>query len=164
LLHVDPTCTTHAPGCAHHRAALHARVPSASCAQHPVEHSAPLLHLALQIRPAPGSAAHAVATPLTGQHSSAVAHAFPAVTEHDPPLSPVHTHALYALPAALHVCAPARPSVQLHAIELPATHMPGASVLPSIVGVTTQARIETRTVTAAIAAAMRDANFKVCRV
>jgi hypothetical protein len=50
----------HAPGSAHHRDALHARVPSASTAQHPDAQSAFALQRELQMCPTPGSAAHVV--------------------------------------------------------------------------------------------------------
>ena len=58
----------HEPAAAHQRATVHARVPSASVAQQPVEQSALVLHRGLQTCPAPGSEAHAVGAPFTAQH------------------------------------------------------------------------------------------------
>ena len=88
-LQLPPTATVHELGGAHHRATLHARVPSPRVAQHPVAQSPFTEHRALQICPAPGSAAQTVATPLIAQHCSVVVHAAPAMSEQPP----VHAHA-----------------------------------------------------------------------
>jgi hypothetical protein len=68
VAHACPTAVVHEPAAAHQRATVHARVPSASVAQQPVEQSALVLHRGLQTCPAPGSEAHAVGAPFTAQH------------------------------------------------------------------------------------------------